>query len=176
MNHTFTQKLGDWLNSPEDSRDWEAGALMLLQLSGNRILYNNVMRRLDNAHDTIVYHLQKYYNFRIKDLTHEQVKEMEKKVDKILENNISLAVNADENKNKGKRPDHDNLPDEIKALYVENLSLLQLMRETHLKLRSLSLIDAPCPDSERFPFLQEIIKLDKKLHSNWKKYDSYAIE
>lgn len=174
MNHAFTQKLGDWLNEADDSKDWEAGALMLLQLSGNRILYNNVMRRLDNSHDTINYHLRKYYNFRIKDLTHEQVAAMEKKVEKIIDNNLSLAVSADQVPKKGKRPDHDTLPDDIKALYLDNLSVLQLMRETHLKLRSLSLADAPCPDSERFPFLQEIIKLDKKLHANWKAYDSYV--
>lgn len=173
MNQQFTEKLGRWLLSPEESRDWEQGALMLLQLSGNRILYNNVMRRLAQSHSTIEYHLQKYYNFRIKDLTHEQVKEMDAKVEKILEENIPLAVKADSAPSKGKRADHDSLPDEIKNLYVENHSLLQLMRETHMKLRSLSLADAPCPDSERFPFLQEIIKLDKKLHSNWKKYDSY---
>jgi hypothetical protein len=48
------------------------------------------------------------------------------------------------------------------------------MRELHLKLRTLSLENTTCPDSERFPFLQEIIKLDKKLHKNWDVYDHYV--
>ncbi len=74
----------------------------------------------------------------------------------------------------GKREDHDSLPDEIKAKYVENLSLLQRMRELHLRLRSLSLDNATCPDSERYPFLKELISLDKKLHSNWEAYDHYV--
>ncbi len=42
------------------------------------------------------------------------------------------------------------------------------MRELHLKLRTLSLDNAPCHDSERYPFLKELITHDKKLHSNWK--------
>ena len=74
----------------------------------------------------------------------------------------------------GKRADHDELPDEVQALYVENLSIVQKMRELHLKLRSLSLDNAPCPDSERYPFLKELITLDKKLHSNWEIYDHYT--
>ena len=86
---------------------------------------------------------------------------------------FALAANADEHKT-GKRIDHDSLPDEIKAKYVENLSILQRMRELHLKLRSLSLDTAPCPDSERYPFLKELIDLDKKMHANWEEYDHFV--
>lgn len=39
MDHVFTQKLQAWLNLPREERDWEAGAMMLLQLSGNKIMY-----------------------------------------------------------------------------------------------------------------------------------------
>ena len=38
---------------------------------------------------------------------------------------------------KGKRADHDQLPEEIQARYIENLDLLRKMRELHLKLRKL---------------------------------------
>ena len=55
---------------------------------------------------------------------------------------------------KGKRADHDQLPEEIQARYVENLDLLRRMREVHLKLRSLSTEQVSCPDSERYPFLK----------------------
>lgn len=174
MNRQFTEKLGEWLQTPPDKRDWGNGALMLLQLSGNKILYRNVMANLAARHDVIEYNLQKYYNFRVRELTSEQVKTMEKTVEKIVERNISLAVEADEAPARGRRADHDELPDNIKALYVENLALLRKMRENHLQLRKLSLHNAPCPNSERYPFLQEIIKLDKKIHANWKKYDEYS--
>lgn len=49
------------------------------------------------------------------------------------------------------------------------------MRELHLKLRSLSLETAPCPDSERYPFLKELIDLDKKMHANWEEYDHFVV-
>ena len=47
------------------------------------------------------------------------------------------------------------------------------MRELHLKLRTLSLDNATCPDSERYPFLKEIINLDKKRVANWDIYDHF---
>ncbi|MCH5234760.1 MAG: hypothetical protein J1E16_05650 [Muribaculaceae bacterium] len=175
MNHKLTEEIGAWLATQEKDRDWEKGAIYVLKLSGNRILFNNIMRCIDRRHDVIEYQIKKYYNFRVQDLTHEQVEEMAQQVETIVKTNIPLAVEADKNRVKGKRSDHDLLPDAVKAFYVENLSILQQMRELHMKLRSLSLHNAPCPDSERFPFLKEIIKLDKKLHDNWKAYDSYAM-
>ena len=74
----------------------------------------------------------------------------------------------------GKRADHDKLPEEIQALYVENLDLVHRMRELHLKLRTMSTTDSTCADSDRYPFLKEFIKLDKKLHDNWNVYDHYV--
>ena len=176
MDHKFTELIGKWLNTHADERDYSVGALYLLKLSGNQILYKNIVAALERRHEVIEYQLQKYYNFRVAALTHAQVEEMQVQVDKIVAEHIPLAAKADEAPAKGKREDHDSLPDEIKAKYVENLSLLQRMRELHLRLRSLSLENAPCPDSERYPFLKELIALDKKLHANWEAYDRYIVE
>ena len=173
MDHNFTKLIGDWLNTPESERDYTVGALYLLKLSGNKIMYANIVANIDRRHEIVEYQLQKYYNFRVKELTHAQVEEMQQKVDAIVEEHIPLAAEADTQR-VGKRDDHDLLPDSIKALYVENLSLLQRMRELHLRLRSLSLENVTCPDSERYPFLKEMIALDKKLHSNWERYDHYV--
>lgn len=175
MDNTFTEKIGKWLETPAPERDWSQGALYVLQLSGNKILYNNIVANLDKRHDTIEYQLQKYYNFRVKNLTHDQVKKLDEKVEKIVSERISLSVAADENP-KGKRPDHDSLPDKVKAYFTENQNIVRRMRELHLQLRKLSLANSTCPDSERYPFLTEIIKLDKKLHDNYKKYDSYIAQ
>ena len=173
MDHKFTQLIKQWLETPSDQRDYSVGALYLLKLSGNQIMYRNIIAQLDRRHDFVDYQIQKYYNFRVQALTHAQVEEMQQQVDVIVAEHISLAANADEHKT-GKRDDHDSLPDEIKAKYVENLSILQRMRELHLKLRSLSLDTAPCPDSERYPFLKELIELDKKMHANWEEYDHFV--
>ena len=173
MDHKFTELIKQWIETPSDQRDYSVGALYLLKLSGNQIMYRNIVAQLDRRHDFVDYQIQKYYNFRVQALTHAQVEEMQQQVDVIVAEHISLAANADEHKT-GKRDDHDSLPDEIKAKYVENLSILQRMRELHLKLRSLSLDTSPCPDSERYPFLKELIDLDKKMHANWEEYDHFV--
>ena len=174
MDHNFTQQIKGWLDTPSEERDFEKGALYLLKLSGNQIMYRNIIANPKGKADFIEYQLQKYYNFRVQDLTREQVAEMEQQVESIVAEHIPLAAEAD-TKQKGKREDHDLLPDEIKAKFVENLDLLRRMRELHLKLRTMSTDEAPCPDSERDPFLKELISLDKKLHSNWEEYDHYFI-
>ncbi len=174
MDHKFTEQIKQWLDTPEAERDYTVGALYLLKLSGNQIMYRNIISQIDRRHDFVEYQLQKYLNFRLQALTHEQVQQMDKEVEQIVAEHIPLAATADQSPAKGKRADHDNLPDEIKAKYVENLSLLQRMRELHLRLRSLSLENSTCPDSERYPFLKELIALDKKLHANWEAYDHYV--
>lgn len=183
MNHDpkFTELIQSWLNTHEDERDYSVGALYLLKLSGNQIMYRNlVARNTAQTREYIEYQLQKYLNFRLAALTHAQVEEMSAQVETIIAEHIPLAATADgeaaEGKGRGKREDHDRLPDNIKALYVENLSLLQKMRELHLQLRKLSTENSTCPDSERYPFLKELIRLDKKLHSNWEQYDHYVPE
>lgn len=178
MDHKFTELIKKWLEKPETERDYNVGALYLLKLSGNQIMYRNIIAQIDRRHDVVDYQLQKYYNFRVQVLTHAQVEEMAAQVKTIADEHHltddASAVPEDERR-LGKRADHDSLPDEIKAKYVENLSLLQRMRELHLRLRSLSLENATCPDSERYPFLKELISLDKKLHANWEAYDRYVI-
>ncbi len=201
----FTLKLQEWMNTPDSQKDWAAGALLLLQLSGNRIMYHNLSINPKGKAEFIKGQLQKYLNFRLQQLTHDEVEEMQQKVDKIVKNVIkpdavvvnlapvdagstavtpSIANSEASAKGKseefaefkaGKRADHDLLPVEIQALYVENLDIINRMRELHLKLRTLSLENTTCPDSERYPFLKEIIALDKRRVANWDTYDHYVV-
>ncbi|MBR5552177.1 MAG: hypothetical protein IKV83_09720 [Muribaculaceae bacterium] len=174
-DNKFTELIKQWLDTPADERDYAVGALYLLKLSGNQIMYRNIMANPTSKAEFIEYNIRKYYNFRVQALTHYQVEEMQKQVDVIAQEHFSLEEeNPAKDFKKGKREDHDSLPDEIQALYVENLSIVQRMREVHLKLRSLSADNATCPDSERYPFLKELIELDKRLHSNWEQYDHFV--
>ena len=177
MNNEFTERVQKWLDTPESERDYNEGAMLLLKLTGNQIMYRNLtMRRTRQSEEFIVYQLKRRLKFRLAQLTHEQVEQMQRQVDGIVQKrHLEKKESAPSSEFKaGKRADHDELPDEIQALYVENLSIVQKMRELHLKLRSLSLDNAPCSDSERYPFLKELISLDKKLHSNWEAYDHYT--
>lgn len=83
MDHKFTELIGKWLQTPPDQRDYSAGALYLLKLSGNQILYKNIVASLNRRHDVVEYQLQKYYNFRVAALTRQQVEEMSQKVEAI---------------------------------------------------------------------------------------------
>ena len=174
-DNKFTELIKQWLETPSDERDYAVGALYLLKLSGNQIMYRNIIANPSRKAEFIEYQIRKYYNFRVQALTHAQVEEMQKQVDVIAQEHFSYTDdNPAKDFKKGKREDHDQLPDEIQALYVENLSIVQRMREVHLKLRSLSTEESPCPDSERYPFLKELIELDKRLHSNWEQYDHFV--
>ncbi len=53
MDYKFTELVGKWLNTPEAERDYSVGAFNLLKLSGNQILYKNVVAILDNNHAVV---------------------------------------------------------------------------------------------------------------------------
>ena len=170
----FTEQLQAWINTPDAQKNWDEGAILLLQLSGNKIMYRNISVNPKGKAEFIKGQLQKYLNFRLQQLTKDQVNEMQAQVDEIAQKVIKPAETSEFADFKaGKRADHDSLPAEIQALYVENLDLIHRMRELHLKLRTLSLDEATCPDSERYPFLKEIIALDKKRVENWDIYDHF---
>jgi hypothetical protein len=173
VDHKLTELMRAWLEAAPEQRDYNVGALYLFKLSGNAILYTNLVRNISRHREFIEYQLQKYYDYRVQELTHEEVEQMASQAEQIVHTQLSLTTEAEEHP-RGRRTDHDSLPDEVQALYRENLSLLRRMREVHLQLRKLSLEGAPCPDSERYPFLKELIALDKRMHSNWERYDHYT--
>lgn len=172
-NSELIPKVKEWLDANPEERDLAAGALLVLQLTNNRIMYQNFMRRPKQYASRIEYELKKKYNFYLQQLTHEQVMEMGKQVEVISkEHNLP---NEHEEFKKGKRADHDALPVEIQALYAQNLSIMQQMRRLHTQLQLLSVENSTCPDSERYPFLKELIDLDKQYHANWEQYDHFKV-
>ena len=181
MENQFNSKLQEWLNN--ESRTIQDGCLLLLQMENNQIHYQNLLRH-PNKGAVMKYlqtELQKRLKIRLANITHQEVADMEEKVEVIVKEHFAFqkgakAGTSNEEFRKGKRADHDQLPEEIQARYIENLDLLRKMRELHLKLRTLSTQQVSCPDSERYPFLKELIALDKQLHENWEVYDHYVLE
>ena len=173
LKEEVIQKVKAYLEAEPEKRDLAEGALLVLQLTNNRIMYQNFMRRPNHYASRIEYELQKKYNFYLQQLTHEQVLEMGKQVQSIAKEH-NLADEHEEFK-KGKRADHDALPLDIQALYAQNMSIMQQMRRLHTQLQLLSVEHSTCPDSERYPFLKELIALDKQYHANWEQYDHYKV-
>lgn len=177
INLELTPKIKEWLDAEPSKRDLRAGAELLLRVTMNKILYANVTRNLPRHAEAIEYHLRKIYNRRVIDITHEQVASMMVKVDAIAKaRRLDLPPDSSNKTEfqRGKRADHDELPEEIQNLYIENGEISRKMRECHLRLRMITADNSTCPDSDRYPWAKEIIALDSLYRENWNRYDHYV--
>lgn len=174
MNN-LTDKLQDFLDTPREDRDWNEGAILLLQLTNNTIMYRNLSINPKGKAEFIDGKLRAFLKSRREVEAHDEVIILQEQVNAIIENRTEFKEDNEAKEFKaGKRADHDRLPEDIQALYVENLDLVHRMRELHLRLRLLSDSTKQVPAAERKPLLDEFINLDKKLHANWDAYDHYV--
>ena len=175
INLPLTPKIKEWLDTPPDQRDYAAGALLVGQVSRNRVLFQNLSRNPRGQAKAIEYHLQKIYNQRMVDTTHEQVKEMMQSCDRISK---AYGLQFEESKKsdlqKGKRADHDELPPEIQRLWLENQDIRRRMRDCHTHLRLINPSNSTCPDSDRYPWAKQLIAYDVQYRKNWNVYDHYV--
>ncbi len=170
----LTPKVREWLDTDPDKRDMKAGAELLLRITRNRILYTNIMRNPRGKASLLEYHLQKILKTRLIDTTREEVKQMMVQVDAVArQRGLDNSPSRSQFQN-GKRADHDELPDEVKQLYVENAELMRRMREAHTRLRMISPQNSTCPDSDRYPLAKAIIEYDRRYRDNWNVYDHYV--
>ena len=173
MNN-LTDKLQDFLDTPREDRDWNEGAILLLQLTNNTIMYRNLSINPKGKAEFIEGKLRAFLKSRREVEAHDEVIILQEQVNAIIENRTEFKEDNEAKEFKaGKRADHDRLPEDIQALYVENLDLVHRMRELHLRLRLLSDSTKQVLAAERKPLLDEFINLDKKLHANWDAYDHF---
>lgn len=179
-----------WLALPANQRNINEGATLVLQAVRNRILADNLKRLPARFMPHAEYQLQKYVQMVADHATHVTVTAMRQKAATIstvhkLGEDLPGPKNAAKAKRieklpdfqKGKRPDHDSLPEEIQKCYVDNLDLMRRMRECHTRIAIFAEKEANgdptiCKDSDIYPFLQELIECDKQYHTNWEKYDA----
>ena len=175
MNNKLTERLQDFLDTPREDRDWNEGAILLLQLTNNTIMYRNLSINPKGKAEFIEGKLRAFLKSRREIEAHDEVIILQEQVNAIIENRTEFKEDNEAKEFKaGKRADHDRLPEDIQALYVENLDLVHRMRELHLRLRLLSDSTKQVPAAERKPLLDEFINLDKKLHANWDAYDHFV--
>ena len=106
----LTSQISDWLNTSPKQRSLEDGALLLLRLNANRIMYQMILR--NRLSEKLEYELQKHLNIRLHGLTRAEVAKVERQVMPRLKKELA---NGEEYR--GRRADHDSLPDKVKALY-----------------------------------------------------------
>lgn len=175
MNNKLTERLQDFLDTPREDRDWNEGAILLLQLTNNTIMYRNLSINPKGKAEFIEGKLRAFLKARREVEAHDEVIILQEQVNAIIENRTEFKEDNEAKEFKaGKRADHDRLPEDIQALYVENLDLVHRMRELHLRLRLLSDSTKQVPAAERKLLLDEFINLDKKLHANWDAYDHFV--
>lgn len=181
----FTKKIQDWLAGEHSSAESiREGAEILLALNRNKILYANI-----NANPTrpiwkekLEYELQKHLQIRLDGYTRQKVVQMDARVMKEAETVIksvetapasvaddSQATAEEKERSKGRRADHNELPEEIRNLFEGNYSRYQKIRALHTQLRSMS----NSPACDRYEYLKQLDELDKTYRLNMEKYDGY---
>lgn len=160
---TLTSKIQDWLN--KEKPEYTLGCFYLFSHNLDRICYKSMLRMGEqNGFEFLKKKLETALAARLSKATHEQVETLVRQAEPV-------AKQLDKPM-RGKRTDHDELPEEAQAAYTQNASILQQMREAHLQLRNATLHCKTCKDSERFAFVTELIRLDKIYHKNWEIYDN----
>lgn len=177
LDEKFTKDLQQYLTTPRDERDYERGALLLLQLNRNRFMHARLLRRKN--WDKLEYELKKHLNIRLEGLTTREVQEMEKRELPRIRLSMEarrpiLSTDKDFTGGtyKGRREDHDNLPAEVQALYERNADLYFKMKQTFETLKTME--DQTACD--RHELLTILVGLDKEYRQNWNAYDTFGNE
>lgn len=149
----FTQKIKQWFDSEHTDENIREGAMLLLQINNNRHLYQQIMLRPQRMLEHLKYELQKHYDYRIKGMSLDEVRKFDGEVTPLLQKAVDSTADADklaaevaphlpfvdaENTDsidataiiaKGKRADHDQLPDEIKEIWEANVQRWKRIKE-----------------------------------------------
>lgn len=161
----LTSQISDWLNASPKQRSLEDGALLLLRLNANRIMYQQILR--NRLAEKLEYELQKHLNIRLHGLTRAEVAKVEKQVMPRLKKELA---NGEEYR--GRRADHDSLPDKVKALYEHNGTRWRQMHRLFETLKTMR--DAqPC---DRHELVHQLVQLDDAYRADWEKYDHWTPE
>lgn len=161
----LTSQISDWLNASPKQRSLEDGALLLLRLNANRIMYQMILR--NRLAEKLEYELQKHLNIRLHGLTRAEVAKVERQVMPRLKKELA---NGEEYR--GRRADHDSLPDKVKALYERNGTRWRQMHRIFETLKTMR--DAqPC---DRHELVHQLVQLDDAYRTDWEKYDHWQPE
>ena len=178
LDQQFTNDIQKWIDSPREQRDLAQGALMLLRLNRNRFLHAHIVRHAD--WERLEKELTKHLRIRLKGLTQRQVAEMEQRemprIKRTIEQGGPATSNEEEGSedgkqtpHRGKRSDHDNLPEEVQAIYEKNGDIFRKMKQLFETLKQME-NEQPC---DRHEYLSILVSLDEQYRENWAEYDSW---
>ena len=189
LDKEFTKAISVWLSTSREERDVVAGAELLLRLTGNRQFYATACVRPDVVHDHVEYELQKHLSIREAGHNTETLRALERGLlselstmeesavvsvaDESTEDDAYVERAAGEAEHvvrRGRRADHDELPEYIQQIVEDNSVRYEQMRVLYNRL--LSMQDAaPCDRKED---IFQLDKLHKEWGAAWKVYDHYG--
>ena len=186
----FTEKIARWLDSEHTTTEQiEEGAQLLLSLNRDGAMYQRIMRRPQRELKFLEYKLQRFLRLRqdgqtIRDvikLNDEIMPVLETVTDKepmpIEEQALLLPVLQPDEQNGGKeqfvrkgiRPDHDQLPAEIQAIWPANAERWKKIKEAYETCKQLT---EPC---DRYEYLKVLKETWYKYKQEMARYDDYRL-
>ena len=187
MDKTLTDKIVAWLNAPTHTEDADImeGALMLLQLNRNRMLYMTISTNPKRFLKTVEYELKKFLPLRMKGKTCQDVRrEADEFLSELRENGIDKEQSEGKDETSetdetddtvapvrnGKREDHDQLPQNIRDIWEANAARWKRIKEMYNACLSM---ENPCDLEENLKVLKETY-YDYK--ADYARYDSFTFE
>lgn len=178
MDEKLTKKIQDWLHTPAKDRDIIAGATMLLQLNHNRVMHANIVRRPERFAGKVEYELRKHLKIRLDGLTVADVvkmgREVMPRVEETLHNEPVISTDAELPEGvvaRGRRPDHEQLPAEIQALWDGNIENFHKVRDLHHRLKEME----AAPPCDRYEYLKLLDEADRRYRENLARYDGFVL-
>lgn len=176
----LTEEMVAWLRGDHtDDESIRKGAMLLLRVNRNKGLYERICRTPRRSLAKLEYEVRKHVNIRLSGYTIQDIEKLDAEimpqVKTVAEVECSgddvIPVPGDEQGSatiiKGKRPDHDSLPEDIQAIWPANAERWKKIKETYNLLLSLN---APC---DRFEHLQMLKESWYKYRSEMCRYDDF---
>lgn len=181
----ITEGMVAWLRGDHSSGESiKKGAELLLRVNRNRGLYERICRNPKAGVKKLEYEISKHLNYRLQGYTIQDIENLDKEIVPQVQVAIKAASGAADGEVpvvlepddgsytgyvivKGIRPDHDSLPDDIKAIWPANAERWKKIKETYNLLLSLN---APC---DRFEHLQLLKESWYKYKDEMCRYDDF---
>lgn len=170
IDKKFTEELQSIVQS-ENVTDEQIvqGVMLLRRIAPSNMMYMRWAQlansRPKHIKDHVLKELKKHLTYRLDELTRDQVRILDIKVQKEVKDTLTAP-------HTGKREDHDLLPDEIKALWDNNAVIYKKMKDKFEECKALN--DQMACD--RYEVLKVLAELDDTYRKNMKAYDEYVIE
>ena len=165
----LTEQIQAWLSTEPAERDIRTGADLLLRLNRNRALHQTILRRPEKMAAKLAYELGKHLRIRLDGYTMAEVVKLQAE----LMPQVAAPLETDPTAtHSGRRADHDQLPEHIRAIYEQGGEIFRKMKQIYETLRTMD----NRPPCDRYEHLQILAELDSKYRRGWETYDTYSPE